>query len=488
MKFQEKFSKKTILMIYIIITILVMAVIPVSNYINIDLLIAVIFGIALYGLFLIKPYFFLKYFFIVYYSVFMLVGVYICNNTNIHLSEIATYANYNGSFSIAVLYNMILIFSLVFFDTYISKKNKSFLPEKRFLRYKKFKNVIYCIFFLIGLVMFFSVIKYPSFKMMLDRFNYTYAPNWALKLKRLYLFASPLLLIEFINEKINVKKIIKYVLCVLPYFLFGIWCGEKFGLFFDFIALLLSPIAVYLLKGKLEILEHVDLTFDADKAKLVNKKIKRIVIFFAILSFILLVPFYILRDMNAKEAIFNRISQQGQLWWKTYEIEKDSSMHLNEIGDEMKPIKDAISGKDIPVSEGINYNYGIYKIMKITTPYNGVKNKLLTNSRYSAQGIEIAYYYMKDIGIVLHSIIRALCEAFIINLFIKYVLSFRFVEVIITARLINIVHAIFTQGDLYKLFSIETLGSIFILIIIGLWYLKKRKENNYKLLNSNFIN
>ena len=149
MKFQEKFSKKTILMIYIIITILVMAVIPVSNYINIDLLIAVIFGIALYGLFLIKPYFFLKYFFIVYYSVFMLVGVYICNNTNIHLSEIATYANYNGSFSIAVLYNMILIFSLVFFDTYISKKNKSFLPEKRFLRYKKFKNVIYCIFFLI---------------------------------------------------------------------------------------------------------------------------------------------------------------------------------------------------------------------------------------------------------------------------------------------------------------------------------------------------
>ena len=129
------------------------------------------------------------------------------------------------------------------------------------------------------------------------------------------------------------------------------------------------------------------------------------------------------------------------------------------------------------------YNYGVYKIMKLTTPYNIYISKLSSGSRYSAQGIEIAFYYFKYIGIILHAILRAFFEALLVNLLIKYVFSCKFIETIIIARFINIFHSIFTQGDLYTLFSKTSIITLIILLFIvfinSTFKRKNLKTRNY---------
>ena len=50
--------------------------------------------------------------------------------------------------------------------------------------------------------------------------------------------------------------------------------------------------------------------------------------------------------------------------------------------------------------------------------------------------------YFKYFGIVIHAILRAFFEAFLVNLIVKYIMSYRIIETTIVARIILITHSI----------------------------------------------
>ncbi len=343
--------------------------------------------------------------------------------------------------------------------------------------------------FLFGLGLFLLVCKNPSFLLKVDRFRYkeNYLPAIVSKFQKIYVYFVPFLLLPIIvgKEKINFKWLLKVCLTLFPFLLYGFWTGNKFGIYLNVIILLLSPLIVVMMKEKIQFNEKENLLISSNQEKKARRKICRMLPIICILFLIVLVPYYLFRGSNVKNSLLSRTAQQGQLWWATFGIEENSSYHLDELSDEINPLLESFLG------EPITKSYGIYKIMNLTTPAAKVSAKLSTGSRYSAQGIEIAFYYFKYSGLILHAVLRGLIEAVLVCLLVKYVFSYRLVEICIIGRLILIKHSIFTQGDLYMLFSKTTILSIILLVILEIlfrMYMKKQKyiEKQIDLLYNKF--
>lgn len=434
-----------------------------------------------------KFYIFPKYLFVFFYSLYFLTGVFICENSDIFLSELQINASYHGSFSIAVIYNILLIYSLIFFDNIFSKK----------MKYKKFKSennkyfslilkMIYPCLFIVGLILFLSVVNHPSFEQNMDRFIYEneYSNSLLKKIESYYLYCIPLVLLPIFakNKEVQGKDFVKILITLIPYLLYEIWIGNKFGPFFNIVIFILAPVVVYI--GKKNKNKQKKCFYENRSSEIYddliikNDKISKgifikLLIVISVLILTILFSYYKIRGNNIADFLFKRTAQQGQLWWKTYELEKEKTMHLNELDDEIYPFfKSNLQPEDM--------NYGVYKIMKLTTPSVIYNMKVLSGSRYSAQGIEIAFYYFKYIGIVAHAIIRGFFEAFLVNLLIKLLFSNRVICSIIITRFIVINHAIFTQGDLCLFFSNDSIILIIVFILFEILYYKNERKFNIR--------
>ena len=471
---------KNFIAVFLIVFFLMVMLFLFRNLYNFDYIILFLTIVIFVFLFKYKSYIFIKYFWAVFYAIFMLCGLFLCNNSDLFLHEIARSSHYNGSFSIGAIYNIIFIISLVFFDNLYSKKYKYYISSEKLQKNKLLNNIIYIAMFLIGMIMLSVVFKHPSFKYNIGTVTYSelYMPSWLSKLQSIYTYCIPILMFPIVykNRSFRLQDFIKIIVSILPFILFGVWVGNKFGLFFNIFILLLSPLIVYISKKGLVVNKIDNLNIDSKSVPIMKKNIKKIIAFSFIGLVVLLLPYYTLRGLSVADSVFNRTAQQGQLWWATYEVDKNQKMHLDELDDELLPVISSFNGKEV------NYTYGVYKIMSITTPESGYIAKLAIGSRYSAQGIEIAYYYFKYIGIVVHAILRGFIEALLVNLLIRYVFSYRFLSSFITARLIIITHSIFTQGDIYLLFSKETILLILLLFFINL-VSKKKFKNMKNLIN-----
>lgn len=471
-KIPINYNKKKILLANFILFLFVILLFLLRDIFNFDYVLVGIVIVMFISLLFYKPSIILKYFFSCFYSIFMLSGVFLCNNIDLYLVELGVNTKYNGSFGLAIIYIIIWFSSLIFFDNFFSKKFKYYLPENKYTKSTFFNNLIYKFMFAFGLFLFLLVIRNPSFLLnSVDRFLYRaeYLPAIASKFQTTYVYFVPFLVLPLVvgKDKINKKWIIKIFFVLLPFILYGFWTGNKFGLYLNIVILLLSPLTVLLMKGKIKFSKKESLEISDIHEQIIRKKIYKILPILFILFFAILIPYYTFRGVDAQKGIFTRVTQQGQLWWKTFELEKNEPYRLEELSDEINPLIDAVAGKDIRKS------YGIYKIMNLTTPSHIVKNKLRSGSRYSAQGIEIAYYYMKNIGLILHAVLRGMVEAFLVCLLVKYVFSYRLIETWIIARFILMSHSIFTQGDLYTLFVKSALLALIILIFLEIMHKKK---------------
>lgn len=473
-------NHKIVLTINMFFIFLILLLFFIRRIYNFDFILLFISIFMLMCLFNYKPYLFLKYFCNIFYCIYMLVGVFLCDNTNLYLYEIEKISHYNGSFSLVILYFIIFFLSIMMFEKKITKNIKYYLSEEKVKKNKNNSKFIYYIFFIVGLIMFLFVAKNPSFASHFDRFNYKsyYLPKWVSSLQSNMTYCIPLLLLPAIynNKKINFKLICKILFILSPFILYGIWTGNKFGLFLKIFIALASPAIVYIGKKNLKHSKMESLNVEEKFLKESNFKIKKTLLLTLAIFIILLLPYYLLRNLNFSESMINRAAQQGQLWWATFEIEQNNTMHINELNDEIKPILESFNG------DTISDSYGIYKIMKLTTPYKTYLNKLANGSRYSAQGIDIAFYYFKYVGIIMHAILRAFVEVALVNLLIKFVFSCRVIETYIISKLIIIEHFIFTQGDLYMLFSKVNIFLILVLIFLELLY---KKNNNFRTIYGN---
>ncbi len=445
-----------------------------SNIINTDFIVLFLF-ILFIIVFLKKNFYTIpKYISIYVYTFIFLVGVFICENFNFYLRELNVISKHYGSFPMAVLYSMILISSLLYFDKKYSRRMFYNFQNLKSNLSVFISNYIYIFIFFGGIVLFLSVITVPSFKMGIDRFQYEqiYLNKYVKLFASYYKYLLPFTILPMILKNGNIKKkISKILISLTPYILYKVWVGNKFGAIFDILILFFPIIIFYVgnIKNNFNLDKKQNLII-VTKASDNIKIFKSLGIIFIFLVFILSI-FYISRGKDAKSSIIDRVSQQGQLWWKIYGTYEIGELHISEINDELIPL---FNYNDMSIYD---YKFGVYKMMQLTTPNNIYKAKIATGARYSSQGIEIAYYYFNIVGLVVHAILRGFFIVIIINLYIKYFFSGRFLESIIMARILIINNSIFTQGDLYNLTKPEFIIMLIILIVMNMVYKKNSHKN-----------
>ncbi len=374
---------------------------------------------------------------------------------SIYLVELRCYSSFVGSLPLIVFGYWLFLVVINLVD-----KNYEFeiIRERidELAKYKKFYNTINLIVLILFLVLFSSVATHPAFLLGVDRFAYASQYSQFGMLKKI-VSNAPLLVVFPILAIIYNKNFQRILgtLGVTIYILYFVWVGDKFGPFF-------SLICIFLLIFYKRILE---------KGRRFLKKI--LIISFGLFGGIVILAIVFSASISSYSSLTyfaQRGAQQGQLWWKTYEICKN--IHPTEFGNEIKAVT---NGKDT-ISANVGSNNGIYKIMYLCAPKEQVDSKLSTGSRYTEAGFATIYYYFGTMGVILFSCIMGGIVAATINAFIRALNNGDYVKALIFLRFFLLERSLVTMFIFNNFVGIISIASYLYLLLM------KRKKI---LLNGN---
>lgn len=288
------------------------------------------------------------------------VGVYIIENEVIYLYELSKWSYFKNSLPELVLINLIFEFVLL-----KNKKNKDFFYREKYL----FSNKIEIICYIYILYFFFKVIKMPYFELNIDRF--IYRKLFFNKIEYIFWQLYPIVFIILANNFINFKSRVKNILMIGIIFLILFLSGSKFG---DFLHLSIFFGWFYI--GKREN----------------RKNLKKIVRKIGVILILILTLTYFHKKLlyNYSYGYYlnnyfkQRIAQQGQLWWGTYDKKLLGSL---------QEFKQEFSKKNEESFE-IKKQAGIWKIMLMNAPEDKIKKKFETGSSYTASTQATLNYYL----------------------------------------------------------------------------------------------
>ena len=364
------------------------------------------------------------------------VGGFLCDTLELYLYELETTTFFCGSVPVITFYYWLFIVFVLFFDKKIGKAIYAKDPNIRFIGGDVFRSIIVTyicpIIFFMGLIMFSMVASKPSFFLGADRFSYVnYMNPFLARIQMLPCMLSPLVLVSLLKQKkySMKKKLSIFFFTYVPYLLFAIWIGQRFQVF-----LLLTQ-------------SLVPLFVTMSNVSFVNNTIKIFLFCAFLLSFVWL--FTYLRNDSFMDLLIERLCQQGQLWWKIYAQEKEINFpwRLDECYIEFLSIIQSV------FDYGKSHNYGIYNLMYLTTPENRVSIKLLSGSRYAAQGVELAFYYLKYGGLFIMPCIGAIMFSFLSNNYVHAVYQGRILSSFVYLRLLQKSFTAYCQGDWHALLS-----------------------------------
>lgn len=398
-----------------------------------------IFVIQWIGLWYYDKTFFLKYMVAAFTLIGDAIGIAVIEIfPSIYLGELRCQSYFTGALPLFIFCSWISLFVLEIMDYRYRQSLENISIEK--IKDKSFKkriNLFACFSCVILIIQLLYAISYfpPSFSLGVDRFVYdsNYSFPWILnKVKNL----APVLVCLSILALLYANKAIGLV-GVAAYFIYFLWIGEKFGSFFTLLSILM--ICYY--------------------NKFVNikkgKRRKITVIAIIILIVLVLVAVFIASNIigiSPYEYFVHRTAQQGQLWWKTYDITK-GKVHPLEFKNEIYAF---IEGNK-PIQECVGANNGIYKIMYLCAPEAVVTNKLASGSRYSEAGYALMYYYFGVPGLIIYSILFGIIISGVIRMFINALQTEDYIKAMIYVRffmLTRTAFSMFTFGDFLDIISI----------------------------------
>lgn len=393
-----------------------------------------------------------KYIYVIFGAISCTVGVLICENNVIYLREIGEYTYRTGSLPPIVLYYWFLMFFLIQFDRlFKEKETKGFKVRigRSTLR-KRAEKYGLGIILAINVVLFLSVLTRPYFRYGVDRFGYasSYMPALAGLLREIPPLLSPLAVISVIAQKkwrIK-KKVIKMLSVYLPYILFSFWIGEKFGQIWTLVSNLIIA-STCMFEGR-----ELKKEFDIKK-----------IVFICVAMVVIVFVYFVLSTGGISGAIksfYERMAMQGQLWWKIFDM--NDGPHLNEFLDECKAVLLSITSK------GNTKEYGIYRLMNMLAREDILESYTERGIRFSAQGMELPYYFFGKAALIFLPIIHSFIYALITNMYVHRIRAGRFFEAIMFALVMNIVITVLSQGDFYLLFANRVLLGVAIMIILWL--------------------
>lgn len=330
---------------------------------------------------------------------------------------------------------------------------------------KKIINILAFISCLLLLVLFGYVATHtlPASLLGFDRFGFAlnYEMPWIISKIHGYsylLLIFPLLALIYANRLIA-------IVAILSYFAFNFWVGEKFGAFFTLLCVLLI-----ILYNKILSLNPKTL-----------KKIMTVAIAFFVMMVVVAVTIATSsNDLKLYKYFSQRTAQQGQLWWKTYDLYKDT-FHPEEFSNEISAF---IEG-DKPVQENIGSKNGIYKVMYLCAPASVISSKLATGSRYTQADYAVVYYYFGIPGVIIYSILMGLIVSSIVNTFIHALQKKEYIKAMIYLRFFVMIRTAFSMFTFGGFISWISILSYIYLIFTHRRYLQFRFHGKLKTQTGN---
>lgn len=449
----EKQSLKIISVFYMIFFILWC----IRFFYNVDLVLLMTYFVLLIYIIRNKESFIIKYLFMIVMFSYHLLSVFIAENSNIYFFNLMQSSSYTGAFFPLLMY-YVLFFSIIF----LMEKNNNLESRSEYrvnIKFSNFniseKNKVRLLSFVLILITFYMVMQMKKLGFYslggVDRFDFR-ANNFTGLDEKFYTYISWLLPVPLLAYNIKMKG--RALLFFILYIVYLVFVGDKFGSIF---------IAVYFYFLVTWVTKKIN------KKKL-NKFIISITVIFIL--FFLFISFQVFYERGSWDEVItyfnNRLTGgQSDLWWSIYNSEKHSGWHISEF------INDELGAIFFQPANMLDYNFGIYKMMKVAAPPSVVYAYLSRGIRFAASTQASLFYYFKYFGLFTGAIIFGLCTYYFVN---KAVFSYKNNEIIksvIFTMFISKLIQIMTMSNITVIGDITTIFGLIVLICL---HMLKRKS------------
>lgn len=404
----------------------------------------------------LNPKIVLKYLYFYFAVVSNVVGVAACELTTIYLPEMYIASHYAGSLPLIVFARWLFLelvryldcrFGFNVEDSGVARVwNGIAISSERDKYYRMLLDVLNCLVLGFSAALCIHLVQHPSFLLAVDRIEYA----------ELYLtglwgtissYLSILIVVPIIRLriKVNVISVIALVLYVASLFLSGVKFGSYFALICAFTIVYYDAIA---------------------RMSLITLK-RLFAMIFAVLP--VLVFFSsgfqaIYSQIDPIEYLAARTAQQGELWWRTYDL-FEVDPHFDQLEIELRHLV-----TDESVSNSVGEDYGIYGAMYRTVPNYYVDRYLSGGARYTEAGYAVSLYCLGIAGPMLFSAVAAIGTAVIQNGLVHFIAKGRLFSAILVYRLylaLCTALGMFTFGQLFSPVSLITYGFLMLVCMRG---------------------
>lgn len=392
--------------------------------------------------------FFLRFFPLLFSILFYLTGILVNENYSLYLKELGSRSKFVGSLPLAVLAHTLCVITC-----YLLYKN----GEKKWKKIKKNKNVYLKIlnktYIILLLLIFIMIIFFekPIWNYYgLDRFLYLKQmkqPIIAKSMNILYYFLGIIVYLSYFS---NTAKI-----SVVLYLMIYIMMGHKFGV-------LQSVFYIFSLLGSV-VLKDIK----------IKEYIKKIMFLSGIcICFATSYSYFIGIIDKPDHYLTERLSQQGQIWAKVF-LKKDYSLTFNKDYIE----KEIDTFFKIKLEKNILQEASTYQMMKLVTRKDIYIRKIRRESRYAGTTQASILFQYNWIILCLVQILLGIIYYYILTNLVNTYENLNLENIlknILYMRLFFIIRPVYEQSDFYKLFSLEVIIIILLLLFINI--VKEKRE------------
>lgn len=456
---QIKLKRNTILQLLLILLAVCLLQIIDLLRLDIDYFLFALSFLAILELYHKYPNFLIRYIMLFFMAIGNLTGVFICEHSNVWLPELSIYAGHTGSYPL-IFCGWFLLIAVVWmldirFKPAILDQNYEICKFSIGSQSIKIYQLLAILCFIVALLSLINVAWRPAFLEHIDRFAYRerYITR-PLEIMANFIYAMFPILFAMTMKKINRFWLYLNCLTVVFFSLYLFCTGEKFGGFW-YIVVYLCVIS--------------SLFTQSLSVKELHIRIKKISGIFLVLLTVVAINQSLTYSLGGNRFVTvyfpQRIAQQGQLWWRTYALDKNNGMRINELGDETRVFFQPDDQKKL------EYNHAIYKIMRFTTPADIFHRKILSGSRYSTSTFASMFYYFKRIGVILWGIIGGILFWGLMYLCMTSAGNLYVVESILASKLLVMSYAVLAMSELNILLQFKQI--FYLLIVISMFVVRR---------------
>ena len=414
-------------------------------------------GLGLYAIFLIYIFkhfreMIIKYIFMFVMFTYHIGSVFAVENYPTYLYNLQTTSQWSGSFIPLVSAYVLGFCTLIVLENnkhskLVNRINNTEYKDGKVeisgLSNKQLVRLLTVVLFILMAYMLIRVRSSGYYSMGgIDRFDYRNSVFSSFDSK-FYTYIAWFLPIPLLGTNLGMKKRAFAFFVVYGFYL--IWIGDKFGSLF-------SALYFYFLVSW------------ATK-KLNRKTFRRLIILFVAVFALLMVyiGYQVLYErgslLEVSEYFNHRLTGgQSDLWWGVYSQEKNGVWRISEFGDELKAMF-------IQPNSIFDYNFGIYKMMRVTAPSWVVNNYLTKGVRFAASTQASLFYYFKYTGLFVGSVLMFVLYFVLVNRAVYAYKRCDIVESVIYTMLISKAIYLTTMSGIDMIGNITTIFGIIVLIL-----------------------